>query len=101
MMILRTWLQIHVWFVDENGKSEELSDLTNGGLMMSMTQRTFEADGNSYVILNGYNGVDGVGMVYTLEDDKLINAAPDTWAKGHKNYDGEDLIWNMEYYGSM
>ncbi|SKB58709.1 hypothetical protein SAMN06296386_102316 [Lachnospiraceae bacterium] len=93
------WAVDHVWFVDENGKSEELSDLTNGGLMLSMTQSTFEVEDNSYVILNGYNGVDGVGMVYTLENDKLINAAPDTWAKGHKNYDGEELIWKMEYYG--
>ncbi len=89
-----------LWFVDESGKSEELTDLTEGGLTLSMTQKTFETDGNSLVILNGYNGVDGVGVVYSLEDDRIVNAAPDTYIKGHKDYDGNDLIWNAEYYGN-
>lgn len=91
----------HLWFVGEDGKSEELTDLTDDGLTLSMTQKTFDAEDNSFVILNGYNGVDGVGMVYTVKDDKLISAAPDTLIKGRKYYDGKDLIWTMEYYGNF
>ncbi len=94
------WWADKIWFVDESGQTKELSDLTDGGLILSLTQKSFMSGESTYIIINGYTGLDGLGYVYTLKDDELINAAPDTWAKGHKDYDGKELIWEMEGEGT-
>ena len=93
------WWVDKAWFVDEEENIEELNELSNGGVILSMTQKKFNYEKHTYIILNGYKGLDGVGEVYTVKNNELMKASTDMNMKGHKDFDGQNLIWNMEYYG--
>lgn len=88
-----------VWFVDEHMVPTELKEFSNALLRAELSLA--EMEDNVFVALNGYTGVDGIGMVYTVLEDNLHDAAFDAWPKGQKFFGGNnELIWVAESYGT-
>ncbi len=88
-----------MWFIDEKKNVTEMSDfdeysLIRGELELNKTEE------RNYIAMNGYSGVDGIGMVYTSMNDQLENAVQGAWLKGQKHFDSDnDLVWVVEFYG--
>lgn len=91
------WYVQKLWFVDENCNVSEIEDYK--GSHIATTQQILENDENSFVIINGYIGVDGIGNVYSVSDDSLKIVTPELRMYGQKKFSGSnELIWYAEDY---
>lgn len=91
------WYVQKLWFVDENCNITEIEDYK--GSHIATTQQILENNTNSFVIINGYIGVDGIGNVYSVSDDSLKIVTPELKMYGQKKFSGSnELIWYAEDY---
>ncbi|RKM56355.1 hypothetical protein D6853_06065 [Butyrivibrio sp. X503] len=96
------WEVSDVWFVDESSKAEHIDEITDKGhIDFYVTQSTASFDNNTFIALNGGMAADGLGFVYTVKDDKLVNATPTAWAQGKKFFTQDGLQWDLEMYGNF
>ncbi len=87
-----------VWYVDENKKVSELTEYA--GKFLCHNQEIMKVDGRNYLTLNGYEGINGKGNVYTLNNGELVKATGDrVFFGGQKKFETNgDISWIIEDY---
>ena len=95
-----TWEISKIWFVDEAMKAHELDDLFLYGERIDVFEEQYvkQIGNQNYLIINGQCGAEGIGTVYTVVDDKLINTVENN-CDGQKAFSDKNLIWYKEIYG--
>lgn len=95
-----TWEISKIWFVDEEMKAHELDDLFLYGERIDVFEEQYakQIGNQNYLIINGQCGAEGIGTVYTVVNDKLINTVENN-CDGQKRFTDKDLIWYKEIYG--
>lgn len=94
------WTANQMWFVDEEYNCQELDDLFDfGSIDIFVDQYGKTIGDNTYFVINGQVGAEGLGYVYTVIDNKLVKSSDSILSFGQKGFDGDDLVWYKEFYG--
>ena len=94
------WYIEHAWIVDNDGEATEIQDFSKGYL--AVEQYLLDTDSGNFITLNGYMGMDGIGVVYTSKDGKIVSASEDMWLNGQKFFISDnELLWNIESYNAF
>ena len=94
------WTAYQMWFVDEKRNCQKLDDLFSmGSVDIYMGQYGKTIDDNTYFIINGQVGAEGLGCVYTVMNDKLVVSSASIPSFGQKGFVDDDLVWYKEFYG--
>ncbi len=88
-----TWEISKIWFVDEAMKAYELDDLFLYGERIDVFEEQYvkQIGNQNYLIINGKCGAEGIGTVYTVSNDKLINTVENN-CDGQKAF--SDNAWD-------
>ena len=94
------WYIEHAWIVDNDGEATEIQDFSKG--YVAVEQYLLDTDSGNFITLNGYMGMDGIGVVYTSKDGKIVSASEDMWLNGQKFFISDnELLWNIESYNAF
>ena len=94
------WYVEHAWIVDSDESAAEIQDFS--GCYVAKEQYLLDTDSGSFIALNGYMGMDGIGAVYTSKDGQIVNASESSWLVGQKFFISDnELLWNVESYNAF
>ena len=79
-----------LYFVDEN---KVVSVLNEGYTNIYIKQKMLQRESGRYVTINGYEGVESFGDVYSYVDDCLVNITGNLSKYGAKLFVNDEIVW--------
>ncbi len=97
---LKYWYVNRIYFVDEECNTTLLEDFEDSYIATS--QDLLERNSQSFISINGYIGVDGIGCVYSVSEDCIKNCTPKLNKYGQKKFISDtEIVWYEEAYRSF
>lgn len=97
---LKYWYVNRIYFVDEEYNTTLLEDYE--GSYIATSQELVEGNSQSFISINGYIGVDGIGCVYSVSEDCIKNCTPKLNIYGQKKFISDtEIVWYEEAYRSF